>query len=298
MGFPGRGEMSTPPLHRLTLCADDFGQHPAIDAGIIELAGRGVLHAVSCMSGAPGWKSAAPMLRALAAQPELRIDLGLHFNLTEGFGLEGEPMPAGGAASIAPAAPRGLGALIAAACLGRLGGAERARLRAALSAQLDAFADAVGVLPTMLDGHQHVHQLPVVREVFLEVIAERYAGRARPWLRNTVPPAGLGGFKPQVLAVLGGRVFRRRLLAEGLDTNRGFLGVYGFDAPDEAAYGAWMERWLALAPDGALLMCHPASAEVPEDAIGRQRPVEFRYLASEAFARALRGIVLGPMPRA
>ncbi len=48
-----------------------------------------------------------------------------------------------------------------------------------------------------------------------------------------------------------------------------------------------MQAWLQEARDGSLLMCHPATAEVPGDAIGRQRPVEFAYLMSDAFAQTL-----------
>ena len=73
----------------------------------------------------------------------------------------------------------------------------------------------------------------------------------------------------------------------GVLQNQGFGGVYGFDAPTPGEYGALMQAWLEEARDGSLLMCHPATAEVPGDAIGRQRPVEFAYLMSDAFAQAL-----------
>ena len=46
-----------------------------------------------------------------------------------------------------------------------------------------------------------------------------------------------------------------------------------------------MTRWLARAPAGAILMCHPAQAAEPDDAIGVARAQEFAYLASPDFAR-------------
>ena len=69
--------------------------------------------------------------------------------------------------------------------------------------------------------------------------------------------------------------------------NQGFAGVYGFDAPDTASYGRQMAAWLPHMATGGLLMCHPASGVVQGDAIGRQRPVEFDYLMSDAFGELL-----------
>ncbi|MEY4139839.1 MAG: hypothetical protein RLZZ371_2021, partial [Pseudomonadota bacterium] len=48
-----------------------------------------------------------------------------------------------------------------------------------------------------------------------------------------------------------------------------------------------MTEWLAQAPPGAILMCHPAQAAEPDDAIGLARAQEFAYLASPDFAQAL-----------
>ena len=82
--------------------------------------------------------------------------------------------------------------------------------------------------------------------------------------RASVPalPAGLKG---QVLAALGGRALagmRRR----GLPCSAGRPGHLASTAPE-----AYLAGWQALAgphsPAGSVLMCHPAMAEVPGDAI-------------------------------
>ena len=46
------------------------------------------------------------------------------------------------------------------------------------------------------------------------------------------------------------------------------------------------------------MMCHPATAKVPGDAIAAQRVVEFDYLTSDAFADSLRrhGVEIGGFP--
>ena len=62
-----------------------------------------------------------------------------------------------------------------------------ALLRTEIAAQLDTFTQALGRAPAYIDGHQHVHQLPVVRTLLLEEIARRYPAAAL-WLRSTQSP--------------------------------------------------------------------------------------------------------------
>lgn len=251
---------------RIVLCADDFALHPAIDDAVVRLARQGRLSATSCMTTSPRWAEAA---RTLAAAPST-LATGLHINLTEGHG---------------GAAPS-LGTVLIDAYARRLDGA---RLVRQITQQFDAFEQAMQRAPDFIDGHQHVHQLPVVRDALLAVLGERYADLVRaPTIRTTVPAhwswnAGKAG----VLALLGGLRFRGRLHDRGLRHNRGFAGVYGFDAATPADYGRHMDRWLAGCRDGTLMMCHPATAPVTGDAISAARMVEFGYLASDAFGDAL-----------
>ncbi len=253
----------------LLLCADDYAMHPLIDQAVQQLALAGRLSATSCMTTAPGWRQAARALPAL--RPGLSV--GLHFNLTEGHG--------------GVYAARGLGALLRAAYLGRL---PRRQLQAAWRAQLDAFEDALGTPPDFIDGHQHVHQLPGVRQALLAELQARYGNQAAlPWLRSTRPAGALWRSpKALVIALLGGYSATRQWQRAGLGMNAGFGGVYGFDAPQVADYRRHMQHWLAQMPaSGGLLMCHPASAALPGDALGAQRRVEHDYLASAAFAEDL-----------
>ena len=95
---------------------------------------------------------------------EKRVAIGLHVTLTAPF----KPMSEG-------FAPVRNGALPAASRTHAHGdGAEAKpeRLVIEIATQLRAFADAFGRLPDFLDGHQHVHLLPQVRDAFLKVVAE------------------------------------------------------------------------------------------------------------------------------
>ena len=249
-------------MKQIVLCADDFALHPAVDAGVVALAQAGRLSATSCMSTAPRWPEAAALLAPLRGV----LQVGLHFNLTEGHG------------QYAPS----LVQVLAQAYSGRL---RPAVMVDALARQLDAFEQHWGNPPDFIDGHQHVHQLPGVRQALLHVLRQRY-GAPAPWVRSTVP-AQLGANKATLLALLGGWSLRRTLRRADLRHNPNFAGVYGFDATTATAYGQHMAQWLANASDGTLIMCHPAHAPVVGDAIGAQRALEYAYLASPAFGDLL-----------
>src|SRR5690349_9878789 len=62
------------------LCADDYGQNAAISQAIIELIKKNRLSATSCMVTSPDWLTQAKQLNSFNNQ----LDIGLHFNLTEG----------------------------------------------------------------------------------------------------------------------------------------------------------------------------------------------------------------------
>ncbi len=244
---------------RVALCADDFGQGAAADAGILLLVEAGRLTAVSCLAGGRRWQADAPALLARADA----ADLGLHVDLTDGA---------------AGAPPSRLARLVAASYAGRLDPAEIERL---VGAQLDAFERVAGRRPAFVDGHRHVHQLPVVREALLRTLRARY-GSAVPLVRCTVPRRWRGA-KALLIATLGGFALRRQLRREGVPHNRDFAGVYGFEAG--ADYPRLMRRWLASVEDGGLLMCHPGlPGGEPDDPIADARADELRYLESRAFA--------------
>jgi chitin disaccharide deacetylase len=240
-------------VKRISCCADDFGHGPQVNAGILQLVGLGRLGAVSCQVAAPAFAADAPALVSRAGN----LDLGLHLDLAPGRG--------GLAVLLARSAARAL---------------SRQALARVVTEQLDAFERVVGRPPDFVDGHQHVHQLAVVRDVLLDALAARY-GAPGPVVRNTVPLRYLGA-KPITLAALGGLSLRRTLTARKVRHNADFVGVY--DLAPGADYRSLARRWLAAAADGALLMCHPGLTPADDgDPIGPARAIELAYLASPAF---------------
>lgn len=260
----------------LLVCADDFGLSPGIDQAIAALVGAGRLGAFSCIANAPGWSQAAGAVPALRQ----RARAGLHLNLTEGRPLS----PA--LARIWPQLPT-LPRLLLSALAGRL---PRPALHCELEAQWQAFVDATGAEPDHLDGHQHVHHLPGVRDWVLARALER----GLP-VRSTARLPGPGpALKRWVIMHSGGRALGNALLQRGVPHHPVLLGAYDFV---DADYRALMRRWLAQVPvAGALLFCHPGTptpAGAP-DPIAAARQREQAYLGSDSFARDLAeaGVVL------
>jgi predicted glycoside hydrolase/deacetylase ChbG (UPF0249 family) len=147
-------------MKRIVLCADDYGQAPAINAGILALVARKRLSAVSCMVNTPYWNQAARELLPYQAN----LDIGLHFNLTEGAPLSAEYQAKYGDKFF------GLSKTMLKAFLLQL---DSRVIAAECLAQIDAFVAATGFLPHFIDGHQHVQHLPVVRRALLNVSVKK-----------------------------------------------------------------------------------------------------------------------------
>ena len=71
-------------------------------------------------------------------------------------------------------------------------------------------------------------------------------------------------------------------------------GIYDFSG-GARNYARLMEQWLRDAPEGGIIMCHPAARAEAGDEIGAARAWEHDVLASDAFAQALvrAGVSLG-----
>jgi len=248
-------------MKRLTLCADDFAQSAAISGGILRLVEAGRLNAVSCLSESPRWPRDGRALLAAPGEPAV----GLHFNLTLPFGQ----------------AERRVTPLLA---LALMRGLDRRWVERRFDAQWRAFVAAAGRVPDFVDGHQHVHAFPGVREVVIERLATLAPGCR---VRSLRPPPGLPQqpVKERVLEQVA-RDLPRLLTEADLQTNRWFAGFRPYRG--EFAFGEAFRHWLAVCPDDTLVMCHPGlPADDPCDPIARCRPGEFDYLASDAFVADL-----------
>jgi hypothetical protein len=96
----------------------------------------------------------------------------------------------------------------------------------------------------------------------------------------------MADLKSRIIAWMGARSLESLAAAADWPCANGLFGIYDFDGGPQR-YADLMAAWLARAPSGAILMCHPAQAAEPDDAIGIARAQEFAYLASPDFGHAL-----------
>jgi predicted glycoside hydrolase/deacetylase ChbG (UPF0249 family) len=262
-------------MKRIIICADDYGQNSAISQAIVELLRENRLSATSCLVTSPAWSGVAKWLAPLIN----KADIGLHFNLTEGKPLSDKLSKF-----------FSLKELIIKANLGQL---DQKVIAAELRAQLDSFTNQTGQLPDFIDGHQHVHQFPIIRDAVIEVYEERLRLNGS-YLRCTYDPFTLyrvkyvAYFKQLIIQLCGGIQFKQELVKLKIPHNTTFAGIYDFENSYE--YSSLFLRFLNQVQDGGLVMCHPGllSSEEP-DLMATARHNEYLYLSSLSYFDAIGG---------
>jgi len=241
---------------KLIINADDIGMHAAVDHAAMALVETGVVTSVSVMALGHPMGDAIRMFRGYGA------DIGLHLDLTSAM------------ANIRHDTNETISSLILKAYRGQL---NLQQTQDIVRSQIQQFSDKVGMLPAFIDGHEHVHQLPIVRDALMKVLGEM-PHDFRPYVRCTRPQHWRGS-KAALIGLLGAKSLRDSAASIGCLYNTDFLGVYDFS--DKRIAQLW-HRWLQTVPDvGALLMCHPGLQGQNGDNDFRQR--EYRLLASVEF---------------
>jgi len=266
------------PVRRIWLCADDYGIAPGVNAAIRDLVAHGRLNATSAMVLSPSLdRAAVESLVALNADAP-RVRIGLHFTLTGPFvPLSGNYSPLDGGHFLS------IGQTLVRALARRLDSAALAR---EAEAQFLRFMALFGRPPDFVDGHQHVHLFPQVRDAVIGA-ALRHAPGA--WMRQCAAAGGLSLSDPKgVLIDVLSRRFRRQAAAAGIAVNPAFSGTYTY-VPD-ADFAALFPGFIKSLPEGAVVMCHPGTVD---DELRRLDPLtdlrerEYAYLAGDAFPRDL-----------
>lgn len=274
--------MPAPPVsqRQIWLCADDYGISPGVSQAIRELIAQERLNATSVMVVAPSFhRSEADALNRLLVHGA-QAAIGLHLTLSAPF----RPLT-DGFTPLADGAFLSHRMMLVHACLRRL---DRTSLDAEIAAQIRLFVHEFGRAPDFIDGHQHVHTFPQVRDALFAAARElapdawiRQCGRAAPLAHRIGDPKGL------VLDLLSKR-FRARAAALGIRTNPAFAGTYTFN--DDADFAALFPHFLDGLPDGGLVMCHPGIVDTELrrlDPLTTLREKEYAYFSGDAFPRLL-----------
>ncbi|XP_018421537.1 PREDICTED: carbohydrate deacetylase [Nanorana parkeri] len=147
---------------KLVVTGDDFGYCPRRDVGILECFRAGAISNVSLLVNGNSAASAASLANSY------NMPIGLHANLSEGIPVCGELQHNSTLVS-AQGVFRGKMGIRKALAQGLLNMTE---VRQELCAQVRLFRELTGQNPQHMDGHQHVHVLPRIREEFAQVLHE------------------------------------------------------------------------------------------------------------------------------
>jgi predicted glycoside hydrolase/deacetylase ChbG (UPF0249 family) len=279
--------MNEPPRRHIWLCADDYGISPAVSAAIRDLIGRRRINATSVMVLTPSFQHAEAA--ALLEKAGTHTAIGLHLTLTRPFAPISPgfvPLRAGAFLPLAAMTARALARTLA-----------PERLAAEIACQFTAFNVAFGRMPDYVDGHQHIHLFPQIREVLLRAIKTaapqawvRQCERVAPTRKRLADPKGL--FLDRI-----SRRFRTLANVYGVRTNPAFAGTYAFQP--SADFARLFPDFLDGLPDGGLVMCHPGvvDAELRRlDPLTDLREREYAFFLSDSFPDLLaaHGVTLSP----
>jgi chitin disaccharide deacetylase len=273
------------------LCADDYGISPAVNVAIRDLVVRGRINATSVMVVAPSfYRSEAVSLNILNAS-ETRVAIGLHVTLTAPY----QPL----SRNFQPVCDEIFLSKRETARHSFLHLLRRETLESEISSQLQEFITAFGRLPDFIDGHQHVHLFPQIREALLRVVKNV---APNVWVRQC------GRIGPLHMRVADGKAialdilsngFRRLANRYGVRVNPAFAGTYSF--AKDADYAQIFPKFLRGLPDGSVVMCHPGfvDAELQRlDPLTTLREREYLFLIDSSFPSLLdaHGLTLLPLP--
>jgi predicted glycoside hydrolase/deacetylase ChbG (UPF0249 family) len=253
----------------IVIHADDFGETVAITNGIRRGIEAGMLTSTSIMANMPATPYALERFSALAG----RASFGVHLNL-----CEGRPLTGGRSLVDAEGAFHPKGILIRHAVAGKLSLPDVER---EISAQIALIRDA-GVRISHVDGHKHLHQLPIVSTAVANVLPRFGIGRVRlTRVRDLARLGKPGTLLRELAAWRAARIFRRA----GLQSP-----VRMVDLADILGAGSGRQGPPSLVDARGVveLCCHPElpSASPPKPS-SHQRSAELEYLLSSRFRELL-----------
>ena len=249
--------------------ADDFGETAEITEGICRAIIAGAVTSTSVMVNMPGTADALRRIPALAPQ----ASFGVHLNL-----CEGRPLTRG--ATLMDPDGRFLrkGALAMRALTGKLSLPE---LEAEVAAQIAMLRDA-GVRISHLDGHKHLHQLPIVCAAVANVLPRFAIERVRITRLGSLRRArGASTLAREIAAWHAAGVFARAQLRSPVRTVdlRDLIEGRGIPVPNTHRRGG---------PAPLEICCHPGTPAADADKPGsHRRGGELEYLLSPQFRAVL-----------
>jgi len=242
-------------MKTITLCADDFSFSPGISEAILTLLKHRCLNATSCMVNTPYWHEHAADLKKI-----MNVKTGLHFTLTD---VPPVKIPL-----------YSLPQILKESFLRKL---DQSDVEKEIELQLERFVNSMGRLPDFIDGHQHIHQLPIIRDALLSVYQKHFPQKN---CSIRVPISKPYTLKSRIIIHTGALKLKKQLIKYNIPYNNTFSGVYDFSVTKN--YSSIFTRFLKNIETNGLIMCHPGLAS-KNDKISKAREQEFHYFNSQQF---------------
>jgi len=272
----------------MILCADDYGISSSVSSAIRELIKQKRISATSCMMTSEVIESEIHSLKNMNAD----IDIGLHLVLTNdlpvisNFRLKKSNL-------LSKNGHFHSFKLFWFQCL--IGTIDKCGIEAEIKAQVMRFLELFGHYPDFIDGHQHVQQLPVVRDALIAVVSEldlrqtyiRSGNiRAKTYVTKEIDlPMKIGSF----LIAYYGYFLSKKLQYYNVATNKYLYGYYNYNG--SKSFKQVFEVYLKLSPQhNDIFFCHPGLVDsllIMKDSLVDERVNNYNFLLSDAFVQLL-----------
>lgn len=276
-----------PVLRYIIINADDFGRHAEINRAVEEGLVHGCLRSATVMPGGAAFAGAIDIARRHEA-----LGLGVHFTLVDGHPIlppEEIPSLVGSEGDFLPDHTALLKRYLK-------GGVNLEEVRRELAAQLQKI-EATGIPISHVDSHQHMHTLPGIIDIVLD-LAARAGIRAVRTPRTPLFAGAFGGLG-QLVGRLGlstlARLAACKAHRRGLLTPDNFAGIVAGEAVSEGE----LLHLIAHLPQGTTeVMMHPGMKnDVLQEDSGWQHDFEAELAAilSPRVGEALRKAEVEPV---
>lgn len=276
-----------PVLRYIIINADDFGRHAEINRAVEEGLVHGCLRSATVMPGGAAFAGAIDIARR-----HEELGLGVHFMLVDGHPIlppEEIPSLVGSEGDFLPDHTALLKRYLK-------GGVNLEEVRRELAAQLQKI-EATGIPISHVDSHQHMHTLPGIIDIVLD-LAARAGIRAVRTPRTPLFAGAFGGLG-QLVGRLGlstlARLAACKAHRRGLLTPDNFAGIVAGEAVSEGE----LLHLIAHLPQGTTeVMMHPGMKnDVLQEDSGWQHDFEAELAAilSPRVGEALRKAEVEPV---
>lgn len=240
--------MTKADFYQIIANADDFGRHAYINRAVQEAFAKGCLKSATIM---PGGKAFADAIEIVKNNPGL--GLGIHLTLVNGYPI----LPPAEIPSLVNKEGFFLDDYMQFVKRFFAGKIKLAEVQRELTAQVDKVM-ATGVSPSHIDSHQHLHTLPGIIDIALELAKGAHISAVR--IPQTPLFTGFTGNPVQLGGRLGlytmATLARRKAKAQGFRCPEHFAGIVAGEAVSTKHL---LDIIQGLKPGTTEIMVHPGT---------------------------------------